>query len=176
MSKDKKVKKQENLDDEKSREIAIRRENPFSLFENMDRHFQELEKSFDDYFWGSSKTIIPKRSELFYRTPLTNISEDEKCYKVVAEVPGLDKKEIDISFRNGLLEIKGESKEESKEEDKEGKIVRREYKSSSYYRAFTLPENADEKGIVASLDKGILTVTLPKKAIEPKEKRKIEIV
>jgi HSP20 family protein len=72
------------------------------------------------------------------------------------------------------LEIKGELKEEKKEE-KEGQLVRREYRSSSYYRCFRLPDNIDESKIDASLNKGILTVKIPK--VEPvvPERKKIEI-
>jgi len=72
-----------------------------------------------------------------------------------------------------MLEIKGEQKEEIKEE-KEG-YVRREFSSASYYRAFSLPENIDEDAIDANLEKGILTVKIPKKEFEKKEKKKIEI-
>ena len=72
------------------------------------------------------------------------------------------------------MEIKGEHKEETKEE-KEGQLVRREYHSSSYYRAFNLPENIDKEKIDANLDKGILTVKIPKVTPPKPEKKKIEI-
>ena len=72
------------------------------------------------------------------------------------------------------MEIKGEHKEEKKEE-KEGQLVRREYHSSSYYRAFNLPENIDEDKIDANLEKGILTVKIPKVTPPEPEKKKIEI-
>ncbi|MFX1460945.1 MAG: Hsp20/alpha crystallin family protein, partial [Promethearchaeota archaeon] len=58
--------------------------------------------------------------------------------------------------------------------EKEG-YVRREYSSASYYRAFNLPENIDDEKIDANLDKGILTVKVPKKEPKKKEKKKIEV-
>ena len=63
---------------------------------------------------------------------------------------------------------------EEHEEKKEG-YVRREYSSSSYYRTFKLPENVDEEKIDATLDNGVLKLDLPKKVIEEKEKKQIEI-
>jgi HSP20 family protein len=118
--------------------------------------------------------LIIRESEPIFRTPLANITEDEGFFNINAELPGLDKGDIEISIQDGNLEIKGEVKEEKKEE-KEGELVRREFRSSSYYRCFTLPENIDEDKIDANLEKGILTVKIPK--VEPKEpeKKKIEI-
>ena len=100
--------------------------------------------------------------------------EDEKFYNITAELPGMDKGDLEITIQDGKLEIKGEQKEETTEE-KEGELIRREYHSSSYYRAFSLPENIDENAVEANLDKGLLKVRIPK--IEPPEpvKKKIEI-
>jgi HSP20 family protein len=188
MSEDKKieVKKQEKTEeqkqeDQKSRELSVRRESPFSLFQQMDRLFNDLQKNFfDDMYWpfGMRRrqplSLIIREDEPIFRTPLANITEDEKFYNITAELPGMDKGDLEISIQDGKLEIKGEQKEETKEE-KDGELIRREYHSSSYYRAFSLPENIDENAIEANLDKGLLKVKLPK--VEPPEpvKKKIEI-
>ena len=188
MSEEKKieVKKQdkseeEKQEDQKSREIAVRRESPFSLFQQMDRLFDDLQKNFfDDMYWPFGwrrrrpLSLVIREDEPIFRTPLANITEDEKFYNITAELPGLDKGDIEITIQDNNLEIKGELKEEKKEE-KEGELIRREYHSSSYYRAFSLPENIDADKIEANLDKGLLTVKLPK--VEPPEpfKKKIEI-
>ncbi|MFX1234452.1 MAG: Hsp20/alpha crystallin family protein [Promethearchaeota archaeon] len=171
----KKVKKEEKqASDKKSRELAIRKESPFSLFQKMDKMFDSLWRDADDWFWpfGRRRIIVPMRWEEapIFRTPLSNITETEDGFSISAELPGLDKGEIQITFDDGLLEIKGEQKKEEKEE-REG-YVRREYSSASYYRAFHLPENIDEENIEANLDKGILTVLIPKKEPEKKEKKK----
>ncbi|MFW9781569.1 MAG: Hsp20/alpha crystallin family protein [Candidatus Heimdallarchaeota archaeon] len=168
-------------EDQKSREITVRRESPFSLFQEMDRMFNDLQRNFfDDWYWPFGRqrrrpfSLIIKEDEPIFRTPLANITEEDDVFAISAELPGLDKGDIEISIQDGNLEIKGEVKEEKKEE-KEGQLVRREYRSSSYYRAFSLPENIDEEKIDASLDKGILTIKIPK--VEPvvPEKKKIEI-
>jgi len=109
----------------------------------------------------------------FFRTPLANVTEDESGFHMTAELPGLEKGDLEITIHDGDLEIRGERKEEH-EEKKEG-YVRKEYSSSSYYRTFKLPENVDEEKIDATLDNGVLKLDLPKKVIEEKEKKKIEI-
>ena len=166
-------------EDQKSREITVRRESPFSLFQEMDRLFNDMQRNFfDDWPFGWRRqrpfSLIIRENEPIFRTPLANIKESEDHFDISTELPGLDKGDIEITIQDGNLEIKGEVKEEKKEE-KEGELVRREYRSSSYYRCFTLPDNIDENKIDASLDKGILTVKIPKvEPVEP-EKKKIEI-
>lgn len=174
----KKAKKEEKEDtDKRRRELAIRKESPFSLFQEMDKIFDNLWRNTDDWFWpfGRKRRFAPVRWEEapIFRTPLSNITETEEEFLISAELPGLDKGEIQITYDDGLLEIKGEQKKEEKEE-KEG-YVRREYTSASYYRAFNLPENIKDERIDATLDKGILTVKIPKKEPEKKEKKKIEV-
>lgn len=175
VKKGKDLKKEQNT--KKSHELAVKRESPFSLFQEMDRMFDNLWRGFDESFWPfrARRRYEPiKWEELpIYRTPLSNITEDDKNYKITTELPGLDKGDIEITVHDGMLEIKGEQKEEKKEE-KEG-FVRREFSSASYYRAFSLPENIDENEIDAGLDKGILNLKIPKKEPEKKEKKKIEI-
>jgi len=163
-------------DEKKSRELAIRRENPFSLFQEMDRMFDDLWRRFDDMFWPfSRRRFEPIKWEdvPIFRTPLSNITETDTEFNIKAELPGLDKGDIEITYDDGVLEIKGEQKEEK--EEKEKGYIRREFSSSSYYRAFQLPENIDPDKITANLDKGILNITIPKKEPEKKEKKKIEI-
>ena len=162
-------------EEKKSREIAVRRENPFSLFQEMDKLFDELSRNFFDFprRRRSFDLSMPDEGPIF-RTPLSNITENEDSFEITAELPGLDKGDIEITVHDGTLEIKGEMKEEEKEE-KEGEVVRKEYRSSSYYRAFSLPEHIDEDAIDAKLEKGILNVTVPKAEIPEKEKKKIEV-
>jgi len=164
-------------DEQKSRELVVRRENPFSLFQEMDRMFDNMFRNFDDsLFWPfRRRRYEPVKWEDMpvFRTPLSNITEKENEYAITAELPGLDKGDIEITFHDGLLEIKGEQKQEEKEE-KEG-YIRREYSSATYYRAFNLPENINEEKIDANLDKGILEIKVPKKEPEKKVKKKIEV-
>jgi HSP20 family protein len=177
--KEKSNEEKKKKEDQKSREITVRRESPFSLFQEMDRLFNDMQRNFfEDWPFGLRRqrpfSVIIKDDEPIFRTPLANITETDNFFNISAELPGLDKGDIEISIQDGNLEIKGEVKEEKKEE-KEGQLVRREYRSSSYYRCFTMPDNIDEEKIDATLEKGILTVKIPKiEPVEP-EKKKIEI-
>jgi len=167
----------ENKDDKKSRELSIRREKPFSLFQQMDRMFDDM---FEDISWPFSRRsyrpldLMVRENEPLFRTPLANIKDLKDHFEISAELPGLEKSNIELTIKDDIMEIKGEHKEETKEE-KEGQLVRREYHSSSYYRAFNLPENIDKDNIDANLDKGILTVKIPKVTPPRPEKKKIEI-
>jgi len=164
-------------EEEKSRELSIRRERPFSIFQEMDKMFNELTRSFDEFWrpnrWPRFGSLMEREEGPLFRTPLTNIKEADNHFEISAEMPGLDKGDIEVSIAEGVLEIKGEMEEEK--EEKEGEVVRSEYRTSRYYRAFTLPENIKDEEIDANLEKGILTVKVPKKEPEPKEKKKIEI-
>ncbi|MFX1393545.1 MAG: Hsp20/alpha crystallin family protein [Promethearchaeota archaeon] len=184
MSDDKKIeikKGEKTKEEQRSRELSIRRESPFSLFQQMDRMVDRMWRGFDDLFWWpfSNRSYRPlsltiTEDEPLFRTPLSNITEDEKKYIITAEVPGLDKGDLEISITQNNLEIKGEISKESKEK-KEGELVRRESFRKSYYRAFSLPENIDPDKIEANLDKGILKINIPKVEPPKPEVKKIEI-
>lgn len=175
----KKKESEEKEEEKKTRELSIRRENPFSLFQQMDKLFDDLRSSFmDDWLFPYRRSrplsLLVAENEPLFRTPLANISENEGEFEITAELPGLDKGDLEITISDGTLEIKGEVEEEEKEE-KEGELVRREYHSSSYYRAFTLPEHIDEDKIDAKLDKGVLRVSIPKVEPPEPEKKKIDV-
>ncbi len=165
---------------EKKGEIQVRnRYRPLSIFRDVDRFFDDIDRFFID-FWKPSRfwnfepfTLSLLDKDNFFRTPLTNIVDEGDHFSITAELPGLEKGDIEISVRNGALEIKGEQKNEI--EDKKEGYLRREYSSSSYYRNFKLPENIDEDKIEAKLEKGILKLSLPKIEEEKKEKKKIEV-
>ena len=174
----KKEKQEESKEGKKSRELTVRRENPFSLFQEMDRMFDSF---FNDDFWPFSWTrrrrplgLLIREDEPIFRTPLSNITETEDAFEISAELPGMDKSDIQLTITENKLEIKGEQKEEKKEE-KEGEYVRRECRSTSFYRAFNLPENIDENSIDANLEKGVLKVKIPKVEPPKPEKKQIEI-
>ncbi len=165
--------------EKKKNAIQLKSYRPLSIFGNFNHIFDEIDQYFND-FWKPSRlwNFEPLKlsvldDEKFFQMPLTNIIDEGDHYSITAQLPGLDKGDIEITIHDGILEIKGEQKEEYG--DKKEGYVRKEYYSSSYYRQFTVPENIDEEKIDAKLDKGILTLNLPKRELENKEKKKIEI-
>lgn len=100
--------------------------------------------------------------------PAVDISEDDKAYTILADVPGVKPEDVDVELENGVLTIKGE-RETVKEDEKEG-YKRVERISGKFYRRFTLPETVDEENISAKTENGVLKIIIPKKP-KPEPKR-----
>lgn len=107
-------------------------------------------------------------------SPSVDVNETDKEFKVKAEMPGVKKEDVHVTYDNGLLTIKGEKKEE-KTEGEEGKTHRRECFYGNFSRSFTLPESIKLDGIDASYKKGVLKLTLPKSGEEKLKSTEIEI-
>ncbi|MFY9288945.1 MAG: Hsp20/alpha crystallin family protein [Alphaproteobacteria bacterium] len=102
-----------------------------------------------------------------------DVKEDEKAFHVTAELPGLSDKEVEVTFDDGLLTIRGEKKIERSEEKDTWHITERRH--GSFARQITLPTNVDANAIDAKFEKGVLNVTLPKLAPEQTAAKKINI-
>ncbi len=150
------------------RELARRDEfSPFGLIDSFDRIFDDFRKGFDDIFLGPRYMTLPT-----IRAPVMDILDEGDKYLINAEVPGLDKGDINIELNKNVLEIKAEKNEELKEK-KEG-YLKKERGYKSFYRQIALPEEVDTEKIEANLEKGILTIKIPKKEPEPKKKISIK--
>jgi HSP20 family protein len=112
-------------------------------------------------------------SSFTFPAPAVDVSEDEKAYKITAELPGLEAKDLDISILGDTLMIKGEKQQEKEKEDKNYHVIERAY--GSFQRAFSLPEGVARDRIAADLSKGVLSLTLPKTAAAQKPAKKIEV-
>ena len=105
--------------------------------------------------------------------PPIDISEDENCYKIMAELPGLDAKDVDVSMSGDMLVIKGEKRQEKEGTNQNYHFSERSY--GAFHRAFDLPSSVDRDKISADFSKGVLTITLPKTADAQKQPKKIEV-
>ena len=106
--------------------------------------------------------------------PAVNIREGETNFTLELAVPGQKREDFNVEVDNDVLTISMESKDEKAE--KEGEFTRREFRYTSFRRAFTLPETVNQDDIRADYKDGILRFTLPKKEEAlPKPKRLIEI-
>lgn len=105
------------------------------------------------------------------RLPSLDVVDRNDEVLVRAEVPGVDKKDLNVTLTDNILTIKGESRSEQKVE--EGDYHKREISSSSFARSLTLPGTVDAAKAVASLKDGVLDITLPK--VESSKKRKIAV-
>jgi HSP20 family protein len=92
--------------------------------------------------------------------PAFDVSETEKELIVKAEVPGMDKKDIDISLSEGMLTIKGEKKQEREDKHEEYHTVERCY--GAFSRTMPIPVEVDTDKVDATYKDGVLKITLPK--------------
>lgn len=93
--------------------------------------------------------------------PSVNVKEGKEEYTIDVAAPGLDRKDFKIDLNNNVLEISSEK--EVKEKSDDDKIMRREFRYSSFKRSFTLPDTANTDKIKASYKDGILSISIPKK-------------
>jgi HSP20 family protein len=100
--------------------------------------------------------------------PKVNVYEYDDKVGIVAEIPGLDKKQLNVEVEEGVLTISGDK--HNTFEDDGAKVLRRELKQSSFKRSFELGEQLDGDNINASFKDGVLIVTIPK--IEPEKPKK----
>jgi HSP20 family protein len=103
-----------------------------------------------------------------------DLSENGNAVKVVADIPGMDEKDVEVLVRNGVLTIKGEKKSEREEEGEDFYVSERSF--GSFSRAFRLPDGVDEQAVAAKFDKGVLTVDLPKIPKTKTEGRRIPVI
>src|SRR6184192_897452 len=92
--------------------------------------------------------------------PACNTYEDEQGYWVQVVLPGLDRKDINIVFEDGVLTVKGEPKEEAAPNRT---YFTREIERGSFARAFRLPSTVDPGKVSASYKEGLLTIQIPKR-------------
>ena len=102
-------------------------------------------------------------------TPAVDITEDDTAYKVMAELPGMNEKEIEVVVSGDMLTLKGEKRAEKEQKDKNLYLSERSY--GSFQRSFYVPDGVDRDKIGADFSKGVLTITMPKtvKAVEQKK-------
>lgn len=143
---------------------------------------REIDRLFDDFgrgFWRAPFRSPMFDAEPFWRrdssltTPAVDIVDKGEAYQIAADLPGLDEKNIDIQLVNGNLTIKGEKSEEKQE--KQENYMLQERRFGSFQRTFTVPQDVVTDKIQAKFEKGVLTVTLPKKPEATQPAKKIDV-
>ncbi|KTC93229.1 Hsp20/alpha crystallin family protein [Legionella cincinnatiensis] len=130
--------------------------NPFlSLQHEVDRAFRD----FYDMFSFNRPT--GEQFENLNLLPSMDVVEDEAHISVQIEMPGMDEKDIKVSFVNNILTISGEKSTSKKNENK--KFLSREISYGKYERSISLPSTVDAEKAKATFKKGMLWIELPKK-------------
>lgn len=110
--------------------------------------------------------------------PAINVSENDNEYRVEVAAPGMTKDDFNIHIdEDNNLVIAMEKKQENREENKHRKYLRREFSYSKFEQTMILPDDVDKEKIGATVENGVLDITLPKLSVEnlPKQTRQISI-
>ncbi len=127
------------------------------------RNGSRLPALFDDFFkpwneWFDRESVWQNQ---LLTIPAVNVTETKNNYELDFAVPGMEKSDFNIHVDGNMLTISSEKETQKNEE--EGHYNRKEYNYSSFKRSFSLPEEIAKDSILASYDKGILKLVLPKK-------------
>lgn len=127
----------------------------FDPFRDLMRMQDELSRTFDD-------RLGLRAGESLGWTPACDVYEDGEAVTLRFELAGVDPKDVDIRFENGVITLRGERKLER--EEKKENYHRVEMSYGSFTRSFSVPAVVDPEKIRAEARNGVLVVTLPKKA------------
>src|ERR1700692_2875833 len=130
----------------------------FGLHREIDRLFNEFAQGVGP---DGAKNIVPS----------IEISETDKAIEISAEMPGLERKDVEITIEDDTLTIRGEKKIEENQKDKNIKHSERAY--GVFLRVLQLPPGIDLSSVQATMSNGVLKITIPKPA-KP-EPKKIEV-
>ena len=141
--------------------MAIVKYNPFRELRTM----QDQMNRMLDMAWN--REFGEELKEGVWQPPV-DIYEDEDSVVIKAEVPDVDQKDIEVRIENNTLTLKGERKHSS--EIKKENYYRVERYFGQFQRSFSLPQSINQDKVQASCEKGILTITLPKREeVKPKQ-------
>jgi len=124
---------------------------------------------FDDFF---NRVFEDESSDDNFRAMAMDITEHDKDYEILANLPGFKKEDVKISMHDNQLMI--EANTSTSHEEKKGTVYRCERYSGSYRRNLLLPENADVAKISAKMEDGVLKLSVPKKEPTPKKEIVVE--
>ena len=148
--------------------VAFRTGIPFF---DRDEFLTPFDKMFDSMVESQFPEVVKSVGVKPYQGsayPKVNVYEYDEKVGIIAEIPGLDKKHLNVEVEDGVLTVSGEK--HHIKEDENAKVLRRELKASSFKRNFELGENLDGENIKATFKNGILNIDIPK--VEPEQPKK----
>lgn len=147
--------------------LAPRYNDPFQVLRS------EMDQLFDEFLgvgFPAARLLTERKEELM---PQLDVKESDKAISIEAELPGMNEKDVELTLRDGVLSISGEKKFERREDKDNYHVMERRY--GNFRRSLRLPDTIDETKVAAKFDKGVLTVTVPKKPEAVRQTKKIEI-
>ena len=141
-----------------------------ALYPTSTRYAEPFDQLFDTFFGRAGRPAA--NGNALMRAPETDVIETEREIRVVTEMPGLRRENIEIDVENNVLTIRGE-KREQRTEGEQGRWHLAERRYGTFSRSFVLPRDVDADNIQAAFQDGVLTVSVPKS--EKARRRRIEI-
>ncbi len=129
-------------------------------------------------FKGARRGDGPSLDRVFdwgFNSPAIDFVDHKKFLELKAELPGLDKDDINVEVTDHMLTISGEKREEREEGEEGGNYYLAERRYGSFKRSVSLPKGVDTEKVDATFKKGVLAVTLQKTAEAMKRPKKIEV-
>ena len=141
---------------------------------NRDEFLTPFDKIFDQLMLKTFPTFQDEVGVSFNQGayPKVNVYEYDDKIGIVAEIPGLDKKNVTVDVEEDILTISGDK---HGLDDSAGKCITRELKQSSFKRSFNLGEHLDGDNVGASFKDGMLSISVPKKEPEKPKKTFVKI-
>ena len=121
---------------------------------------REIDRLFEDFTRGRLGMLGGQGNLM----PSIDVSENDKEIEIAVELPGLERKDVEISIDDDVLTIRGEKKVEEKKEDKNKNYHVTERGYGVFYRALQLPPGVDPSKVQATMSNGVLKITIPKPA------------
>jgi HSP20 family protein len=146
---------------------VLTRFEPFREFATLQ---DRINRVFRDSYTGGDRDESLTTSSF---APAVDVYEDEQKVTLKIEVPGIEEKDIDVRVENNTLTVHGERKIEKEEKEENYRRVERQY--GSFTRTFTLPQTVDTENVSANYDKGVLKISLPKKAEAKPKQIKVQV-
>jgi HSP20 family protein len=156
-------------------EIAKAQRQPAAQSRGLFEDFRdEMNRVFERFESGWPHWSLPSaRWPASVMVPDLDVHENDKSITIEVELPGVEEKDVSVTFANGYLTIKGEKKTEREEKKENYYLAERSF--GSFERSLRLPDTLDDSKIEAKFDKGVLKVTAPKRPEAQAPERKIEI-
>jgi HSP20 family protein len=144
---------------------------------DLGRWERDMDRMMEDFFGRRTRHWWPERwfrgDELERRVPLVDVFEDKDEIVVKAEIPGMDKDNIEVNLTDHTLTIKGEKKKE--EEIKEENYYRAERSYGSFIRTVELPAEVHTDKVKANFKNGVLEVRMPKTEAAKAKEIKVKV-
>lgn len=161
---------------EQGKDVAVRQEETKAVPARAVSPFDEIDRLFESLFprgWiRPLRWEWPSWPEIEWRVPKVDVIDRDAEVVVKAEVPGVDKKDIEVTTTDNTVTIKGKTSHEVKEE--KGDYFRHEMTRGAFSRTVALPGEVDGSQAKASLKDGVLEIVLPKQAKSKRVSVKID--